>query len=204
MSKDQENWKESKDRRIKKVGIADVLCSIFDNLVDSISAFDSHKPYKVSAQAYFESQNYERSDIRQQLYYLKKRNLIKSVMKNNEHYFELTKKGQKVLIWDMIGKGRNKETKWDKNFRIVMFDIPEDKKSMRNVLRKKLEKIGFLQMQKSVFVYPYECKNDIDSICYFLGSAKYLKYLVVKITEGEEDLIEEFLSRNILTLDDLK
>ena len=104
----------------------------------------------------------------------------------------------------MIGKRRDKDAKWDKNFRIVMFDVPEEKKKIRDMLRRKLESIGFMQMQKSVFVYPFDCKEDIDSICYFLGSGKYLKYLVVKITEGEEELIEEFLQKNILTLDDLK
>lgn len=204
MPKKQENWKENDAKRPKKVGIADVLCSIFDNFSDAISAFGSHKPYKVSAEAYFESQNYARSDIRQQLYYLKKRKLIKNVLKENEHYFELTNKGRKALIWEMIGKRRDKKMRWDKNFRIVMFDVPEDKKKIRDMLRRKLESIGFLQMQKSVFIYPFDCKEDVDCVCYYLGTSKYINYLVVKITEGEEEIIEKFLQKNILTLDDLK
>lgn len=204
---DQEDNKDKKtlwhERKKPRVVLSDALYSFFDGLIDAIGSFGDHKPYRISKEAYFKSKNCQPSDIRQSLYDLKKRKLVRSVVENNEHYFELTPQGKEALRWSMIGKKRQ-EGKWDKHFRLVIFDIPEDKKTTRNVVRRKLTGIGFSQMQKSVFVYPFDCKQDIEALCYFTDSTRYLKYLVVKITEGEKELIEEFLSKNILTLDDLK
>jgi DNA-binding transcriptional regulator PaaX len=197
--------KTNRSELYKKVRLkaSEVLCTLFDNVVDTGQALMEHKPYKVSAEAYFKSHNREKSDIRQQLYYLEKNRLIKTVLTNNEHYFEITKKGKEKLIWERIGKAR-RESRWDKNFRLVMFDVPENKKTRRDAIRRKLEEIGFIQMQKSVFVYPFDCKRDIEAICFYLSASKYLKYLVVKITEGEKEIINKFLEKNVLSLDDLK
>lgn len=201
--KKESNWKEAKKPKIN-FKISDVLCSVYDSIVDAASNIGASKSYIVSESTFFGNQNCAKSDIRQQLYYLKKRNLIKSVLKNNEYYLEITKEGRDIISWEMIGRHQGKNTGWDKSFRIVMFDVPEDKKSMRDLLRRKLESIGFMQMQKSVFIHPFDCKEDVDSICSHFGASRYVNYLVVKITEGEEEIIEKFLTKNILTLDDLK
>lgn len=185
-----------------KLSISDVLFSIFDGVADAFISVGSYKPYRVSAKEYAQLNN-GHSDIRRQLYYLKKQRLIKRLVKNNEHYFELTKKGYKQLIWKDIAR-IEKPVKWNKSFRVVMFDIPESKKDIRNVIRAKLIEIGFIQFQKSVFIYPFECKKQIDILNSWCGAGKYVKYMVIKITEGEEEIIEEFLQRDILSLDDLE
>src|SRR3989338_118105 len=51
---------------------------------------------------------------------------------------------------------------WDGKWRIVIFDIPEnERRRMRDAMRQKLQKIGFYQMQKSVWVFPYPCEKEI-------------------------------------------
>lgn len=45
---------------------------------------------------------------------------------------------------------------WDKLWRIVAYDFPEQQRSHRNALRYVLKKIGFLQIQKSVWIFPYD------------------------------------------------
>lgn len=199
--KKKENlWKEK--AKEKRMSAMDVFCSIFDNIVDAAGTLGSYKPYRVSANEYFRMKNCGHSDIRQQLYYLKKKKLIKNIIKNDENYLEITKEGFKKLTWDNISV-IDRNNKWDKNFRLVMFDVPEDKKNTRDVIRDKLKEIGFIQIQKSVFIYPFECKQQIDALCYWCGAKRYIKYMVVKITGGEEEIIEEFVSKNILSLEDL-
>lgn len=193
-------WKEVKPPRRR---VSDILFNLFDGIIDAAVSFGDKKPYQVSREEFCKSKNCRPSDIRQTIYDLKKKKLINSVLKNNEHYFELTEKGREMLRWSTIGQ-RKRTNKWDKSFRLVMFDVPEEKKSTRNVIRRKLLDMGFVQMQKSVFVYPFDCKKDIDALCYFSNSSKFIKYLVIKITEGEEELIEQFLINGILSLEDLK
>ena len=57
-----------------------------------------------------------------------------------------------------------KPTKWDGKWRIVMFDIPETKTKLRNIIRFHLKKIGFLQIQGSVWIYPYSCEEIVTII----------------------------------------
>lgn len=198
--KEEKLWKENP--KGKRISATDVLFSIFDNVANAVGNFGSYKPYRISAGEFYRLKNCEQSDIRQQLYYLKKKRLIKNVIKNNENYFEITREGFKCITWKAITDVRRNE-KWDKSFRLVMFDVPEDKKNTRDVIREQLEKIGFIQIQKSVFMYPFDCKQQIDALCYLCNAKQYIKYMVVKITGGEEEIIEEFLRRETLSLSDL-
>lgn len=66
--------------------------------------------------------------------------------------------------------------KWDKKWRIVAFDIPEQRKIARNTLRAKLRELGFLQLQKSLFVYPYPCGKEVDFIAEIFGVWPHLTF----------------------------
>ena len=75
-------------------------------------------------------------------------------------YIVLTKNGQKKALEYQINELKiKKPDKWDGKWRIVIFDIPEKKKKAREVLRAKLKDLGFKELQKSVFVLPYECED---------------------------------------------
>lgn len=41
---------------------------------------------------------------------------------------------------------------WDGKWRIVIFDIPEERRIIRNLFRRNLKKWGFKQLQKSVWI----------------------------------------------------
>ena len=57
-----------------------------------------------------------------------------------------------------------KQARWDNKWRIIIYDIPNDKKVARNALNGHMKKLGMYRIQKSVWVYPYKCKNEIDFI----------------------------------------
>ena len=45
-----------------------------------------------------------------------------------------------------------------------MFDISENKRKIRNLLRFHLKKVGFIQIQGSVWIYPYPCEEIVTII----------------------------------------
>lgn len=99
---------------------------------------------------------------------LNKNKIIILKEKTDKYTVELTKKGKKVvkeILFD--GMKIEKPKKWDKKWRIVIFDIPEKKlgKLQRNLIRAKLQNIGFFQLQKSVWVHPYPCEREVQLIC---------------------------------------
>ena len=85
-------------------------------------------------------------------------------------------------------KGEN----WDGKWRLVVFDVPEKLKKGRNALREKLKKIGFYELQKSVFVFPYKCKDEVDFIVEFFNLRKYVRFGVLESIDNELDLKKVF------------
>ncbi|GEM_PF-3110881 len=80
--------------------------------------------------------------------------------KNGEVGFFMTQKGKFALheIYKNASSVIKYPEKWDGMWRIVSYDFPEEKRSARNSLRHVLSKSHFLQMQKSVWIFPYESK----------------------------------------------
>jgi|SRR3989344_2794306 len=71
--------------------------------------------------------------------------------------------------------------KWDRKWRFVLFDIPESKKKTRDALRRKLKHFGFLEFQKSVFIYPYPCRDEINFVINFFDIAELVYYIEAPI-----------------------
>src|SRR3989338_5553847 len=125
---------------------------------------------------------------------------------NKKRLIELVEKGDQILI-KITANGKNllkrfdyddlellKTKKWDKKWRLVIFDIPEKKKKERLAISKKLKDIGFYPMQKSVFIYPYDCRDEIDFICEFLSISRYVNYCVVEFLDKNEGDLRSFFN----------
>lgn len=105
----------------------------------------------------------------------------------------LTDKGKKrILRYNLDKIEIKKPARWDKLWRLVIFDIPETKKQGRFALVAKLKELDFYPMQKSVFIYPYECKNEIDFIAEIFELAPYVRFLRAKDIDTELDLKDKF------------
>ena len=127
------------------------------------------------------------------------KNLYKSKMidfKENEDgtvLTVLTDQGEKrILKYDIDKIEIKRPSSWDKLWRLVIFDIPENKKIGRKALVAKLKELGFYPMQKSVFIHPYECKDEIDFITEIFELSSYNRFLRVKDIDIDLDLKNRF------------
>jgi len=80
---------------------------------------------------------------------------------NSEHkqYFRLTNNGkQKLNNIALECESSLVSTTWDGYWRIILLDIPEERKSEREALRYLLKKAGFACLKNSVWIsmYPFE------------------------------------------------
>ena len=80
---------------------------------------------------------------------------------NSEHkqYIRLTREGkQKVNNIALECESSLISTTWDSYWRIILLDIPEERKSEREALRYLLKKAGFVCLKNSVWIsmYPFE------------------------------------------------
>ena len=82
----------------------------------------------------------------------------------------------------------SKPLRWDRKWRIVIFDIPQKKKPAREALRFELKKLGFTALQKSVWAFPYPCQNQIDFLVEFFEIRGCVRLLEVSKVDHDADL----------------
>ena len=81
-----------------------------------------------------------------------------------------------------------KPARWDRKWRVVVFDIPEKKRLARDSLRKQLKKLGFYELQKSTWVCPYECLNEVKFLSEFFEVQQHVRILTVEKMSTDADL----------------
>lgn len=131
--------------------------------------------------------------LRERLKMLEERDWIRITEENDQFKLELVENGREVALYYKIEEMHiKKPEKWDGLWRVVAFDIPEDKKVARDVLRRKLKKLGFIQLQRSVFVLPYDCKKEIEILKHTYKIWPYMSFMVVKEIDHEDKLKKRF------------
>lgn len=119
---------------------------------------------------------------------LKQKNNLEFIKEENGYLlYHLTDKGKERIrkfAFDEISISLPKE--WDKKWRLIIFDIPEKYKKGREALRKKLQEIGFYQCQKSAWIYPFHCTEEIEFIKDVLNIKPFVKlFLIDEMTDGK-------------------
>jgi len=108
-------------------------------------------------------------------------------------FLRLTDKGREELkkysLQDLTIK---KPKRWDGKYRVIIFDIKEFKRSVRDKMRRWLEHLGFVRLQNSVWVYPYECREVIVLLKSFFHIGKEVLYMTVDSIENDKWLRREF------------
>ncbi len=116
--------------------------------------------------------------------------MVSLLMRGKETYLLITKEGKEQLKRFEINTLQiEKPKKWDKKWRIVLFDIPEKRKGARNSIRRKLLELGFYPLQKSTFVHPYDCQDEIDFIAQFFNAEKFIQYVVCDDLGANEPIV---------------
>ena len=103
---------------------------------------------------------------------------------------ELGKKHALTYKIDEITIPRMK--KWDRKWRIIIFDIPEKFKKSRDALSRSLKRMGFYQLQKSVLVHPFECGKEIDFMVEFFNIHKFVRRILAENIDNELDIKTKF------------
>lgn len=124
---------------------------------------------------------------------LKAKGLITFEERNGKCYARVTEAGEQMLEFEsMREKSAKKPKRWDGRWRVVLFDIPERRRGVRNRLRVFMQEYGFVRLQDSVWIYPYDCEDLIA-----LAKANFrigvdALYMIVEHLERDKHLREHF------------
>lgn len=123
---------------------------------------------------------------------LAEKGCIVFVEKNGKRYARITEKGEQMLRFETEKTAMAKKRRWDRRWRIVIFDIPERRKSVRSKLRRYMQEYGFVRLQDSVWVYPYDCEDLIALVKASFRIGADVLYLIVERLERDAHLREHF------------
>ena len=127
------------------------------------------------------NKKYTNKKISDTFTYLRRNKLIEYVSdKNGITTVKITNKGNvKLKSYSIDFVKISNPKKWDGKWRMVMFDLPIRYSKARDSLRLKLKQLGFVQFQKSVWIYPYPCFDEILFIADYYKVGNYVEIMTV-------------------------
>ncbi len=133
------------------------------------------------------------------IYRLRKQGWIKVEYKESKRLLSLTNHGE---IEALMQKARidKLSASWDNKWRLIMFDIPEEARVVRNKLRKLLKDFGFYALQASVYVYPFALAGSAIEVLKRSGLMRYIRIARIDSFDDDKDLKKYF--KNILPKSD--
>ena len=109
------------------------------------------------------------------------------------NFFRITPKGERKLRQlELHDYQLKKPKRWDKKWRVVIFDVSEKRRPLRELLRHTLIRIGFTRLQDSVWVYPYDCEDLMTLLKADYKIGKEVLYMIVESLENDRWLREHF------------
>lgn len=140
---------------------------------------------------------YRKSRINQELRRMKDRGWIEEAERQGKKFLKLTAKGRVEGLCRRIETiGRVDKRRWDGKWRLALFDIPEKGRWQRDTIRWALKCAGFHQLQKSVYVYPYEIPAEVIEYLNVAGLLPFIRFGRLDKIDNDTDLRKLFkLSR---------
>ncbi|MCC6404781.1 MAG: hypothetical protein IT405_00065 [Candidatus Yanofskybacteria bacterium] len=130
---------------------------------------------------------------------LKRRRLIARIGDKYEltpagEYASLKAYVRKELVSSERAKNADakKNVSWDGRWRIVFFDIPEQKRAVRDHLRLLLRRLGFEEFQRSIWVTPWKLPPFLVKFIADPQLRRYAKVVTTLDVDYDEDLRRRF------------
>jgi len=131
---------------------------------------------------------------------LKKFGWAERFSKDEEAHYRITPKGEREI--DKVLKILKTKAEWDGRWRLVMFDIPETQRTLRDRLRRELSKLGLGILQASVWISPNDIKEEIEEIGKNLSLSDSIRFFEVTRNKTlDRNIIEK--SWNLPEISDL-
>ncbi|MDO8566559.1 MAG: hypothetical protein Q7R58_00200 [bacterium] len=113
---------------------------------------------------------------------------------DGEQYARITESGSKVLAFEQekAKLSNTKKKRWNGRWRVIIFDIPERRRRTRDRLRNIMQETGFVHLQDSVWVFPYDCEDFMSLLKAELKIGAAVLYMVVEQIENDKHLRAHF------------
>lgn len=134
-----------------------------------------------------EWKRFNRSYLRRTIERMHQEKLVEIREQQGEQVVELTAMGKRRIIKCSLETLSVETPKsWDGRWRMVLYDVPHGKKHLRDVFRQALLRLGFYQLQESVWIYPYPCEKQVSFLREYYGVGNEVVYAVATTLEDDD------------------
>ncbi|MFA5841034.1 MAG: hypothetical protein WC847_02055 [Candidatus Paceibacterota bacterium] len=112
--------------------------------------------------------------------------LIEQIPSSQNEYARLTKEGRKKMNSLKLDNNTTLvNTSWDGFWRIILLDLPENRKAERESLRYLLKKAGFICLKNSAWISPFPYEHLFTNIKKDLGLTTEMMIIVTENIDEE-------------------
>lgn len=124
--------------------------------------------------------------------YLKRKKFIAFRNTKSQYSFSLTNTGKQRLSRQLVQELCIMRHRWDNKWRLVIFDIPEAHRAKRHIFVRILHRWHFVHFQRSVFILPYKCEDQINKLTAYLKIKPYVFLLTTNRFKSDKRLLKNF------------
>ncbi len=155
---------------------------------EALDVLNEFSPRSVTRQLYTTADlshfKKDKKVVRNTLFRLVNRKLIEIEITDKEKAIKLTQRGLEILF-SKFPSIKFEDYKWDGQWRVVVYDIEEETRRLRERLRQFLRGHGFSIVQRSVWFSPYPIENELET--FLKKEGLWEKIMVFKTVLKEED-----------------
>ena len=100
---------------------------------------------------------------------LREQKIVEIVRIGDQEVVKLTDKGRTKYLKFKLEQLSLGGKSWDGKWRIVIYDINKFKKNQQSAFRNIIKRINMLQIQKSVYLTPFPCQEEIEYLREYFG-----------------------------------
>lgn len=124
--------------------------------------------------------------LKRNLKRLHKQKVVEIIEKEGQEIIKLTQKGHTKYLKFKLEELSLKGKAWDGKWRVVIYDISHLKRSSQDGFRTMLKQMNFLLLQKSVYLTPFKCKDEIEYLREYFNLGKEVLLLEVSKLENQQ------------------
>ncbi|MBI2443513.1 MAG: hypothetical protein HYV40_06460 [Candidatus Levybacteria bacterium] len=129
---------------------------------------------------------YNQWRLKQVLRRMHKQKLVEIVEEGGLPIVKIAEKGRKKILRYKLEDMQLDQKRWDGKWRIVIYDIYSRKQQERKFFHLMLKQLRFYQLQRSVYLTPYPCRDEIEYIRQLSGLGSEVHVLTVDGLEDEQ------------------
>lgn len=98
---------------------------------------------------------------------------------------KITGKGKQKLLKYKLEEMKLDEKNWDGRWRLIIYDVAKSKRANSEAFRRMLNQLNLLKLQKSVYLIPFKCEDEIEYLRLLFDIGNEVQILKVGSLENE-------------------